>query len=96
MGVYSTSQFLGAFLGGTLGGLLANVWGLNAVFIGCALLALGWWAAMWRMPSPPPLSSEVMALHETQPDAMNLLMELPDQEGHHLDHNHCSYPKYCG
>ena len=26
-------------------------------------------------PSPPPLSSEVMALHETQPDAMNLLME---------------------
>ncbi|HBM29885.1 MFS transporter [Halomonas meridiana] len=75
MGVYSTSQFLGAFLGGTLGGLLANVWGLNAVFIGCAVLALGWWAAMWRMPSPPPLSSEVMALHETQPDAMNLLME---------------------
>ncbi|GGC95978.1 MFS transporter [Vreelandella lutescens] len=75
MGVYSTSQFLGAFLGGTLGGVFANFWGLNAVFIGCAVLALGWWMAMWRMPSPPPLSSEVMALHETQPDAMNLLME---------------------
>lgn len=75
MGVYSTSQFLGAFLGGTLGGLLASVWGLNAVFIGCAVLALLWWLAMWRMPSPPQLSSEVVALHDTQPDAVDLLME---------------------
>ncbi|BBI58931.1 hypothetical protein HSBAA_02370 [Vreelandella sulfidaeris] len=32
MGVYSTSQFFGAFLGGTLGGLLAHYGGLNAVF----------------------------------------------------------------
>ncbi|MCH4812258.1 MFS transporter [Vreelandella neptunia] len=75
MGVYSTSQFLGAFLGGTLGGLLAHYGGLNAVFIGCAVLALCWWIAMWRMPSPPPLSSEVVALHETQADALDLLME---------------------
>ncbi|AQU84622.1 MULTISPECIES: MFS transporter [unclassified Halomonas] len=75
MGVYSTSQFLGAFLGGTLGGLLAHTWGLNAVFIGCAFLALLWWLAMLRMPSPPPLSSEVLALHDTQPDALDLLME---------------------
>ncbi|MGP9764761.1 MFS transporter [Halomonas sp. AOP13-D3-9] len=75
MGVYSTSQFLGAFLGGTLGGLLAHYGGLNAVFIGCAGFALCWWIAMWRMPSPPPLSSEVVALHETQADALDLLME---------------------
>ncbi|WP_249979045.1 MFS transporter [Vreelandella olivaria] len=75
MGVYSTSQFLGAFLGGTLGGLLAHTWGLNAVFIGCAMLALVWWLAMLRMPSPPPLSSEVVALHDTQPDALDLLIE---------------------
>lgn len=75
MGVYSTSQFLGAFLGGTLGGLLAHYGGLNAVFIGCAGLSLCWWIAMWRMPSPPPLSSEVVALHETQVDALDLLME---------------------
>ncbi|MGO3244447.1 MAG: MFS transporter [Halomonas sp.] len=75
MGVYSTSQFLGAFLGGTLGGLLAHYGGLDAVFIGCAGLALCWWVAMWRMPMPPPLSSEVVALHETQADALDLLME---------------------
>lgn len=75
MGVYSTSQFLGAFLGGTLGGLLANYGGLNAVFIGCAGLAFCWWVAMWWMPAPPPLSSEVVALPDTQPDAIELLME---------------------
>ncbi|MEA2119515.1 MFS transporter [Halovibrio sp. HP20-50] len=75
MGVYSTSQFLGAFLGGTLGGLLAHYGGLNAVFIGCAGLALCWWVAMWWMPAPPPLSSEVVVLHDTQADALELLME---------------------
>ena len=75
MGVYSTSQFLGAFLGGTLGGWLAHTWGLDAVFIGCAALALCWWLAMCGMPSPPPLSSEVVALQDTQADAMDLLMK---------------------
>ena len=75
MGVYSTSQFLGAFLGGTLGGLLSSYGGLNAVFIGCAVLALCWWIVMWQMPAPPPLSSEVIALDETQADALDLLME---------------------
>ncbi|GEN27925.1 MFS transporter [Halovibrio variabilis] len=79
MGVYSTSQFLGAFLGGTLGGVLANYGGLNAVFIGCAGLAFCWWVAMWWMPAPPPLSSEVVVLpdtqSDTQPDALELLME---------------------
>ncbi|MGP9498409.1 MULTISPECIES: MFS transporter [unclassified Halomonas] len=75
MGVYSTSQFLGAFLGGTLGGLLANVWGLDAVFIGCAALALLWWLAMWKMPSPPPLSSEVVDLNDALPDTLDVLME---------------------
>ncbi|SJN13646.1 Putative transport protein [Halomonas citrativorans] len=75
MGVYSTSQFLGAFLGGTLGGLLANVWGLDAVFIGCAALALLWWLAMWKMPSPPPLSSEVVDLNDAPPDTLDVLME---------------------
>ncbi|WP_447554911.1 MFS transporter [Vreelandella sp. EE22] len=75
MGMYSTSQFLGAFLGGTLGGALSNVWGLDAVFIGCALLGVGWWFFMYRLPPPPPLSSEVVALDDTHPDTLDLLMQ---------------------
>jgi MFS family permease len=76
MGIYSTSQFLGAFLGGLLGGLLAQLWGLSAVFIGCALLGLAWLGVMVGMASPPYLSSEVVALDEAhQGDALDTLLE---------------------
>ncbi|MFO8045816.1 MAG: MFS transporter [Halomonas sp.] len=64
MGVYSTSQFLGAFLGGVLGGFLAQQWGLAAVFIGCGLLGVVWLALMAGMTPPPHLASEVVALDE--------------------------------
>ncbi|NYS61742.1 MFS transporter [Vreelandella salicampi] len=75
MGVYSTGQFLGAFLGGTLGGWLAHTGGLEAVFLGAAALAFLWWVAMWSMPSPPPLSSEVVALSEEHTDTLDALLE---------------------
>ncbi len=75
MGLYSTSQFLGAFLGGVMGGLLAQQWGLTAVFVGSAVLAGVWWLLMLGMPPPPHLSSEVVALgDEHQGDALDTLM----------------------
>ena len=64
MGVYSTSQFLGAFLGGVLGGFLAQQWGLAAVFVGCGLLGVVWLALMAGMSPPPHLASEVVALDD--------------------------------
>lgn len=76
MGVYSTSQFLGAFLGGLLGGGLAQYFGYDAVFYGCGLVALAWLAAVWGMPTPRHLASEVVALDEgTHGDALDTLME---------------------
>jgi MFS family permease len=76
MGVYSTSQFLGAFLGGVLGGFLAQQWGLAAVFVGCALLGLVWLALMAGMAPPRHLVSEVVALDEGHhEDALETLME---------------------
>ncbi|MBB3191707.1 MFS transporter [Halomonas cerina] len=75
MGVYSTSQFLGAFLGGVLGGALAQQWGLAAVFVGAALLGLAWLVLMTGMAAPRYLSSEVVALEETHhDDALDTLM----------------------
>ncbi|MCE8017931.1 MFS transporter [Halomonas sp. MCCC 1A17488] len=75
MGVYSTSQFLGAFLGGVLGGFLAQQWGLPAVFVGSAVLAGLWWLLMLGMPAPPHLSSEVVALDGGhQEDTLDTLM----------------------
>jgi len=57
MGVYSTSQFLGAALGGILGGWLYQFGGLAAVFVGCALLGLFWLAAAATMREPPYVTS---------------------------------------
>jgi predicted MFS family arabinose efflux permease len=45
LGVYSTSQFLGAFLGGALGGVLYQSFGATGVLLACACL-LGLWLAI--------------------------------------------------
>ena len=42
LGMFATSQFLGAFAGGALGGLLLGRYGLTGVFWGSAGLALIW------------------------------------------------------
>ncbi len=76
MGIYSTSQFLGAFLGGVMGGLLAQTWSLSAVFVGAALVGLAWLALMVGMSAPPHLSSEVIALDDGhEGDALETLMD---------------------
>jgi predicted MFS family arabinose efflux permease len=48
LGVYATSQFLGAFCGGVLGGLLLGRFGLAGVFWGSAAMAAGWAAVAHR------------------------------------------------
>ncbi|WP_136255913.1 MFS transporter [Onishia niordana] len=76
MGVYSTSQFLGAFLGGVLGGALSQQWGQDAVFFGATLVGALWLTVLYGMPTPRHLSSEVVALGErTHDDALETLME---------------------
>jgi MFS family permease len=57
MGVYSTSQFLGAALGGILGGFLFQHGGLNVVFLGCAGLLAIWLAIAVTMRQPPYVTS---------------------------------------
>lgn len=53
MGVYSTSQFLGAGVGGVLGGWFYQQGGLAMVFAGCAILCVLWLLVAWRMNEPP-------------------------------------------
>jgi len=67
MGVYSTSQFLGAGLGGILGGWFYQLGGLETVFAGCAGLGALWLLIVWSMREPPyvtglrlPLSKKAM------------------------------------
>lgn len=57
MGVYSTSQFLGAALGGIVGGWLFQHYGLSGVFLGCAAMALLWLIFAVTMREPPYVTS---------------------------------------
>ncbi|GHC27468.1 MFS transporter [Kushneria pakistanensis] len=62
MGVYSTSQFLGASLGGGLGGAVAGHFGIDAVFLFAAALGSLWFLSILNMATPKHLSSEIISL----------------------------------
>jgi MFS family permease len=77
MGVYSSSQFLGAFLGGTLGGLVHGRFGLHGVFLFTALGALLWLLVAASMKPPRLLSSYIHKVMVNDPaDAERLSREL--------------------
>ncbi len=60
MGVYSSSQFLGAFAGGALGGWLRGQFGFEGVFALTTLAALAWLLVAWTMQNPRYLSSYLL------------------------------------
>ncbi|GLX78007.1 MFS transporter [Thalassotalea insulae] len=49
MGIYSSSQFMGAFCGGLLGGAIASQWGEQMIFLVMACLGLLWFIAATGM-----------------------------------------------
>ncbi len=52
MGVYSSSQFLGAFIGGVVGGTLYGLIGVGGVFAFCGLALLYWAYIVYTMAEP--------------------------------------------
>lgn len=60
MGIYSSSQFLGAFCGGAAGGWLHGSMGVTAVFIFCAVMAGTWFIFALTMHNPRYLSSQLV------------------------------------
>ncbi|ATX81582.1 putative arabinose efflux permease, MFS family [Mariprofundus ferrinatatus] len=81
MGVYSTSQFLGAFIGGAGGGWLSGAFGIQAVFFACAIVALGWLLLALGMKVPAYLSSFMLHVEVSDQRAAEQLaaklMQLP-------------------
>jgi predicted MFS family arabinose efflux permease len=57
MGIYSTSQFLGAFCGGTLSGWISGQWGATTVFLVIAIIVLLWAMVASSMKPPRHISS---------------------------------------
>lgn len=73
MGVYSSSQFLGAFAGGVLGGWLRGLLGLKGVFAFATLAALAWLLIAWTMRPPRYLSSYLLNVGELDEAEARLL-----------------------
>jgi predicted MFS family arabinose efflux permease len=57
MGVYSSSQFFGAFCGGLMGGLVWDAYGMADVFLVCAVILFVWFVVALSMKSPRHMSS---------------------------------------
>lgn len=75
MGIYSSSQFLGAFCGGLLGGGLFGAFGAGGVFYACALLALAWLGLAASMRQPPHLSSYLLRVGPQAGEAADRLAD---------------------
>jgi len=57
MGIYSSSQFFGAFWGGILGGVCYQYFDLSGVFITATSLVIGWWFYTAGMTNPQSLKT---------------------------------------
>jgi MFS family permease len=82
MGVFSTSQFVGAFLGGLLGGWVHQQWGESGVLLFCAAVSGLWLLIALGMGSPRQVSRRVLRVSQV-PDAEDLqrrLMLVPGVE----------------
>lgn len=81
MGIFSTSQFLGAAVGGFLGGGLYTLGGNGAVFAGCAALTALWWIFAATMQEPPYVTSTRLTVRTGIHPESGLLERLRSQPG---------------
>ncbi|MFK5971054.1 MAG: MFS transporter [Candidatus Marithrix sp.] len=81
MGVYSSSQFFGAFLGGVSGGWLHQHYGISSVFAFSATLMVIWFLLAMTMQKPSNLTSHLLNIGQidtTQASKLNqCLMQIP-------------------
>ena len=69
IGVYSSSQFFGAFTGATLAGALYGAYGIGAVFLATTGLLVVWWILAVTMSEPKLLASRQLRVGEQTPSA---------------------------
>jgi len=73
MGVYSSSQFIGAFLGGISGGWIYGRFGTEEVFLFCCAVALLWLLVAWGMRPPLHVSRLLLNIGTIDPvDAVSI------------------------
>ncbi|MCG6970380.1 MAG: MFS transporter [Gammaproteobacteria bacterium] len=77
MGMFSSSQFMGAFFGGMCGGWVYGQFGIQSVFGFCAALAVIWFMVAATMQNPRYLSSHLIKVGQVdEKRARQLVTEL--------------------
>jgi MFS family permease len=74
MGVYSSSQFMGAFFGGALGGWAFGQGGASLLIWSCIGLLLLWFVLAVSMKSPRYVSTYLLNVGKTAPEDINHLI----------------------
>jgi MFS family permease len=74
MGIYSTSQFMGAFFGGLVGGALLQYGSMTWLLLGSAALTAGWLVFACSMEKPQPLKNQVLILKAIHPHTEDELL----------------------
>ena len=82
LGVYSTSQFAGAFLGGPIAGLIIQYQGMDGVYLVGAFMAILWAVLLLGLKNPPALTSYTLTMPDVAKDAFpSLIDEIKAIEG---------------
>lgn len=74
MGAYSSSQFMGLFLGGVLGGWFNGRYGVNAVFLFCAVAAFSWFLISLTMKQPRYLANMLISLENMNAQTIDIFV----------------------
>ncbi|MCW8877780.1 MAG: MFS transporter [Kangiellaceae bacterium] len=75
LGVYSTSQFSGAFLGGPIAGITIQYYGMDGVYLIGAFLAIVWAVFLLGLKNPPAVTSYTLTMPDISHDAFPSLVE---------------------
>jgi len=82
LGVYSTSQFAGAFLGGPVAGLIMQYKGMDGIYLVGAFMAILWALLLLGLKNPPALTAYTLTMPDVAEDAFpSLIDEIKAIEG---------------
>ena len=75
LGVYSTSQFAGAFVGGPVAGIVIQNYGMDGVYLVGAFMAIIWALLLLGLKNPPAVSAYTLTMPDVNAEAFPSLIE---------------------
>jgi len=75
LGVYSTSQFAGAFLGGPVAGLIMQYKGMDGIYLIGAFMAMLWALLSLGLKNPPALTAYTLTIPDVSKEGFSSLVE---------------------